>query len=144
MNHLGNIQQSALPDSCAMSSLQPGPPRWEANPEETRVDIVGTSVLQERQAILAMWQQAYTSTAHTPSPWITFLEQFSASKRANPPMAAVIRVGRPEEEIKRRERFFGMVEELWQKNTHVPPKVIEHDIHEAIQATRVKVVRRSG
>lgn len=63
-------------------------------------------------------------------------------ERAGRPMAAVVPVWQLEEWQKRRERFFGMVEELWQKNKGVKPEVIEREVTEAVRAVRAKAARR--
>ena len=65
-------------------------------------------------------------------------------ERAGRHMAAVVPVWRLEEWQKRRERFFGMVEELRQKNKKVKPAVIEREVHEAVRAVRAKATRRKG
>src|SRR5438093_1576602 len=48
-------------------------------------------------------------------------------ERAGRPMAAVVPLWQLEKRQKRRERFFGMVEELQQKNQGTKPAVIEED-----------------
>lgn len=62
-------------------------------------------------------------------------------ERAGRPMAAVVPIWQLEEWRKRRDRFFGMVEELWQKNKGVKPAVIEKEVAEAVQAVRAKAAR---
>jgi hypothetical protein len=57
-------------------------------------------------------------------------------------MAAVVPVWQLEEWQKRRERFFGIVEDLWQKNKGVKPEVIEQEVTEAVRAVRAKAARR--
>lgn len=63
-------------------------------------------------------------------------------ERAGRPMAAVVPLWQLEERQKRRERFFGMVEELQQKNKDAKPAVIEREVAEAVQAVRAKAARR--
>lgn len=63
-------------------------------------------------------------------------------ERAGRPMAAVVPVWQLEEWQKRRERFFGAVEEIWKKNKKVKPAVIEREVRETIQAVRAKASRR--
>jgi hypothetical protein len=41
-----------------------------------------------------------------------------------------------------RERFFGMVEELWKRNRTVRPDVIEREIQEAVRGIRAKAAVR--
>ena len=43
-----------------------------------------------------------------------------------------------------RERFFGMVEELWKRNRTVRLDVIEREVQEAIRAVRAKAGRPKG
>jgi len=63
-------------------------------------------------------------------------------ERAGRPMAAVVPLWQLEKRQKRRERFFGMVEELQQKNTGTKPAVIEQEVAEAVQPVRAKDARR--
>ena len=63
-------------------------------------------------------------------------------ERAGRPMAAVVPLWQLEKRQKGRERFFGMVEELQQKNTGTKPAVIEQEVAEAVQAVRAKAARR--
>lgn len=63
-------------------------------------------------------------------------------ERAGRPMAAVVPVWQLEEWQKRRERFFGMVEELREKTKDVKPEIIERDVAEAVRAVRAKAARR--
>ncbi len=65
-------------------------------------------------------------------------------ERAGRPMAAVVPIWQLEEWQKRRERFFGMVEELWQKNKKVKPEVIEREVQEAVRTVRAKANRRKA
>lgn len=65
-------------------------------------------------------------------------------ERAGRPMAAVVPVWQLEEWRKRRERFFGRVEKLWQRNQTVKPEVIEREVRGAIRAVRAKATRRTG
>jgi len=63
-------------------------------------------------------------------------------ERAGKPMAAVVPVWQLEELQKRRERFFGMVDEARKANKGVKPSVIEEEVKEAVQAVRTKSGRR--
>ena len=63
-------------------------------------------------------------------------------ERAGRPMAAVVPIWQLAEWQKRRERFFGMVGELWEINTQVRPDVIEQEVEEAARAARAKATRR--
>ena len=63
-------------------------------------------------------------------------------ERAGKPMAAVVPLWQLEEWQKRRERFFGAVEELQQQNHEVEPEVIEQEVRKAIRAVRTKASRR--
>jgi prevent-host-death family protein len=63
-------------------------------------------------------------------------------ERAGRPMAAVVPVWQLAEWRKRRERFFGLVEELWRKNKAVRPEVIEREVREAVRAVRAKPARQ--
>jgi prevent-host-death family protein len=62
-------------------------------------------------------------------------------ERAGKPMAAVVPVWQLEEWQKRRERFFGAVEELQQQNQEVEPEVIEQEVRKAIRAVRTTASR---
>ena len=57
-------------------------------------------------------------------------------------MAAVVPVWQMEEREKRRERFFGMVEEVWQRTKRLKPEVVEREVKQAIQAVRGRAGRR--
>lgn len=63
-------------------------------------------------------------------------------ERAGRPMAAVIPVWQLEERRKRRERLFGMVEEVWEKNKKETPEVIEREVQEAVKAVRARAAAR--
>jgi prevent-host-death family protein len=64
-------------------------------------------------------------------------------ERAGRPMAAIVPVWQLEEWQKRRERFFGMVDELWKKNQRTKLAAIESEVEEAVKAVRAKkTVRR--
>lgn len=63
-------------------------------------------------------------------------------ERAGRPMAAVVPVWQVEERKKRRDRFFRMVGEVWQKNKNVKPEAIEREVEAAIQAVRTRTARR--
>ena len=65
-------------------------------------------------------------------------------ERAGRPMAAVVPVWQLEEWQERRDRFFGMVEELRRKNKAVKPEVIEREVEESIRAVRAKTSRRNA
>jgi prevent-host-death family protein len=65
-------------------------------------------------------------------------------ERAGRPMAAVVPIWQLEEWQKRRQRFFGMVGELWEKNEPVRPDVIEQEVEEATRAARAKAARRKA
>ena len=65
-------------------------------------------------------------------------------ERAGRPMAAVVPIWQLEEWQKRRQRFFGMVGELWEKNEPVRPDVIEQEGEEATRADRAKATRRKA
>ena len=65
-------------------------------------------------------------------------------ERAGRPMAAVVPVWQLEEWQKRRQRFFGMVGELWQRNKKEKPDVIEREVEDASRAVRAKATRRKG
>ena len=62
-------------------------------------------------------------------------------ERAGKPMAAVVPLWQLEEWQKRRERFFGAVEELQQQNQEVEPEVIEQEVRKAIRAVRTTASR---
>ena len=57
-------------------------------------------------------------------------------ERAGKPMAAVVPIWHLEEWLKRREQFFGMVDEVRQRQEDVAPEVIDQDIQDAIHAIR--------
>jgi prevent-host-death family protein len=57
-------------------------------------------------------------------------------ERAGKPMAAIVPVWYLEEWLKRRERFFGMVDEVRQGQENISPEAIEQDIHDALKAIR--------
>lgn len=65
-------------------------------------------------------------------------------ERAGRPMAAVVPIWQLEGWQKRRERFFGAVEELWEKNRGVKPETVEREVAEAVRAVRKKAARRKG
>ena len=65
-------------------------------------------------------------------------------ERAGRPMAAVVPVWQLEEWQKLRERFFGMVAEVQQKNKSVKSDVIEGEVQAAVQAVRAKPARRKA
>ena len=57
------------------------------------------------------------------------------------PMAAVVPVWQLEERWRRRERFFGMLQEVWKRNKRVKPGVIEREVTKAVEAVRAKGTR---
>jgi len=59
-------------------------------------------------------------------------------ERAGKPMAAIVPVWCLEELLKRRERFFGMVDEVRQRQENISPEAIEQDIQDALKATRTR------
>ena len=63
-------------------------------------------------------------------------------ERAGRPMAAVVPLWQLEERRKRKDRFFGMVEEVWRKNKKEKPEVIEDEVEEAVRAVRAEAGRR--
>ncbi len=63
-------------------------------------------------------------------------------ERAGRPMAAVVPVWQLEGWRKRRERLFGMVEEVWKKNKKEKPEIIEREVQEAVRAARAKATLR--
>ncbi len=63
-------------------------------------------------------------------------------ERAGRPMAAVVPVWQLEGWRKRRERLFGMVEEVWKKNKKEKPEVIEREVQEAVRSVRAKATPR--
>ena len=65
-------------------------------------------------------------------------------ERAGRPMAAVVPVWQLEEWQKRRQRFFGMVGGLWQRNKKEKPDVIEREVEDAGRAVRAKATRRKA
>jgi prevent-host-death family protein len=65
-------------------------------------------------------------------------------ERAGRPMAAVVPIWQLEEWQKLRERFFGTVADVQQKNKSVKSEVIEGEVQAAVQAVRAKPVRRKA
>jgi prevent-host-death family protein len=57
-------------------------------------------------------------------------------ERAGKPMAAIVPLWHLEEWLKRRERFFGMVDEVRQRQQEGVQEVIEQDIQDTIDAIR--------
>jgi prevent-host-death family protein len=57
-------------------------------------------------------------------------------ERAGKPMAAIVPLWQLEAWLKRREEFFGMIDEVRQQQGNVAPEVIEQDLQEAICAVR--------
>jgi prevent-host-death family protein len=62
-------------------------------------------------------------------------------ERAGRPMAAVVPVWQLEEWQKRRERLFGMIEGVWNRNKKVKPEVIEREVAAAVRTARRKSAR---
>jgi len=62
-------------------------------------------------------------------------------ERAGRTMAAVVPVWQLQEWQKRRERLFGMVAEVWRKNTGVEPELLDRDVEAAVRAVRAKARR---
>ena len=63
-------------------------------------------------------------------------------ERAGRPMAAVVPVWQIEERKKRRERFFGMVDQVWQKNKRVKAGTMEREVEAAVRAVRAGAGRK--
>src|SRR4029450_5286970 len=59
-------------------------------------------------------------------------------ERAGKPMAAIVPLWHLEEGLKPRERLFGMVDEVRQRQQDVTPEVIEEDIQEAMRTIRAE------
>jgi prevent-host-death family protein len=57
-------------------------------------------------------------------------------ERVGKPMAAIVPLWHLEEWLKRRERFFGMVDEVRQRQQDAAPEAIEQDIQDVICAIR--------
>jgi prevent-host-death family protein len=53
-------------------------------------------------------------------------------ERAGKPMATIVPLWHLEEWLKRRERFFGMVDEVRQRQQDTAPEAIEQDIQDVI------------
>jgi prevent-host-death family protein len=63
-------------------------------------------------------------------------------ERAGRPMAAVVPVWQLEERATRKERLFGMVEEVWQRTRRLKPGIVEREVKQAIKAVRGRAGRR--
>jgi len=63
-------------------------------------------------------------------------------ERGGEPMAAVVPVWQLQDRQIRRERLFGMIGKVWQRNKRVAPKVIEKEVANAVEAVRAKRKRR--
>jgi prevent-host-death family protein len=63
-------------------------------------------------------------------------------ERAGKPMAAIVPVWQAEEREAQRQRFFAIVENIWEKNKKVDPQKVEADVAQAVRAVRHKEVRR--
>jgi len=62
-------------------------------------------------------------------------------ERAGRPMAAVVPLWQLEDRRKRKERFFGMVKEVRQRNKKEKAEVIAGEVEEAVKAVRGKAAR---
>jgi len=62
-------------------------------------------------------------------------------ERAGRAMAAVVPLWQLEQRRKRKERFFGMVKEVRQRNKKEKPEVIAGEVEEAVKAVRGKAAR---
>ncbi len=65
-------------------------------------------------------------------------------ERAGRPMAAVVPVWQLEERATRKERLFGMVEEVWQRTRRLKPGIVEREVKQAIKAVRGRAGRRKA
>jgi prevent-host-death family protein len=63
-------------------------------------------------------------------------------ERAGRPMAAVVPVWQLEERATRKERLFGMVEEVWQRTRRLKPGIVEREVKQAIKAVHGRAGRR--
>ena len=57
-------------------------------------------------------------------------------ERGGQPMAAVVPLWQLEEWRNRRDRLFGMVQEVWKRNHARKPKVLTKDVKDAVTAAR--------
>jgi len=65
-------------------------------------------------------------------------------ERAGRPMAAVVPVWQLEERATRKERLFGVVEKVWQRNRRLKPEIVEREVKRAIKAVRGRAGRRKA
>jgi len=63
-------------------------------------------------------------------------------ERAGRPMAAVVPVWQLEQWRQRRDRLFGMVDEVWERNKKENPEVLEREIASGVKSVREKGARR--
>src|ERR1700675_464178 len=63
-------------------------------------------------------------------------------ERAGRPMAAVVPVWQLEERATRKERLFGMVEEVWHRTRRLKAGIVEREVKQAIKAVRGRAGRR--
>ena len=63
-------------------------------------------------------------------------------ERGGEPMAAVVPVWQLQDRQIRRERLFKMIGQVWERNKRVPPKIIEREVENAVEAVRAKRKRR--
>ena len=63
-------------------------------------------------------------------------------ERAGRPMAAVVPVWQLEERATRKERLFGMVEEVWQRTRRLKPGIVEREVKQAIKAVQGRAGNR--
>jgi len=63
-------------------------------------------------------------------------------ERAGKPMAAIVPVWQAEEREAERQRFFAMVENIWERNKKADPQQVEADVAKAVRAVRRKEARR--
>lgn len=63
-------------------------------------------------------------------------------ERAGRPLAAVVPLWQLEARKERRERVFGMIEQVWRKTSKVRPEVIEGEVEAAIRAVRSRPPRK--
>src|SRR5260370_37025758 len=63
-------------------------------------------------------------------------------ERAGKPMAAVVPLWQLEDRGKRRERIFGMLQEIWQATAKVKSAVVERDVEFAVRVVRAKASRK--
>jgi len=59
-------------------------------------------------------------------------------ERAGKPMAAVVPLWQLENRAGRREHAFEKVQAVWRSTAKIRPSVIEHEVEEAVQASRAR------